>query len=420
VTELVAKAIHESGKTSLPVLSARLRLSMNVLREVLKQLVADQQAEVAWCGDTDIDVHYQLTAIGLRYAEACLAQCRYVGPAPVPLADYRALALRQSLRQPHAPRVSPAEIGAMLAEEALDPSLLELLGAALHSNRPLLLHGPSGSGKTTLARKLGQLLQGVVAVPYALLAGREIIRFHDPLVHQPAAQLPARQQEERRSCDPRWAICQRPLVHVGADFAREMLDLRYDAGNGVYHAPPHFQANNGVLVVDDVGRQRVPAAELASRWMGPLDAGVDQLSLLGGQKEGVPFDATLVFVTSEAPASVFDASFMRRIGYRIALGPLDEAAYRALLRRQCRAHGIEYDDYAADHLLVRLHAGAGCPLLASYPAELMGRIADFASFAGATPRLSPAALDQAWQSMFASSSTRAAAAAASILSGDQR
>jgi hypothetical protein len=420
VIELVMKTIHATGKTPLPVLAGKLRLSINVLREVLNQLIAEQQIEVAWCGESDIDVQYQLTGIGQRSVADYLLQCRYVGPAPVTLAAYRSLVEHQSLRHPQAERVSPAELAAALADDGLDPGVREVLGAALHSNRPMLLHGPSGSGKTALARKLGRLLHGMVAVPYAILVERQIIQFYDPLVHQAPPPL-ARHQEDRRSCDMRWAICQRPLVHVGAELTREMLDLRYDAGNGVYHAPPHFQANNGLLVVDDVGRQRVDAAELLNRWIGPLDHGVDQLTMQGGQSETVPFDVTLVFATNLAPERVFDDSLMRRIGYKIPVGALSEANYRALLRRQCRLRRIEHDDAAAEFLLTRLHPAAGRPLLASYPYELLGRIADFASFAGREPRLSVASIEQAWTSMFAScsSSVPGVPARASILSGDQ-
>ncbi|HEX9173258.1 MAG TPA: ATP-binding protein [Telluria sp.] len=419
VSELVVKTIHATGKTPLPMLAGKLRLSINVLREVLNQLIAEQQIEVAWCGESDIDVQYQLTGIGQRSAAEYLQQCRYVGPAPVTLAAYCSLVEHQSLRQPHAERIAAAELAAALADDGLDPALRDELGAALHSNRSLLLYGPSGSGKTTLARKLGRLLRGVVAVPYAILVERQIIQFYDPLVHQAPAPL-ARHQEDRRSCDMRWVLCQRPLVHVGAELSREMLDLRYDAGNGVYHAPPHFQANNGVLVVDDLGRQRVPAAELLNRWLGPLDNGTDQLRMQGGQTETVPFDATLVFATNLAPDQVFDDAFMRRIGYKIPVGALSEAHYRALLRRQCRLRRIEPDETALDFLLKRLHPAAGRPLLASYPHELLGRIADFASFAGREPRLTPASLEQAWNSMFAncSETAPAAPACAPILSGE--
>jgi predicted ATPase with chaperone activity len=400
VTELVVKAIDAHGKTPLALLSGKLRLSVNVLREVLGQLMGEQQVEVAWCGDSDIDVQYQLTAAGHASAQTYLAQSRYVGPAPVPLATYRQIVERQSLRRAGAVRVAPAELAAALAEDGLDPALRDVIGAALHSHRALLLYGPSGSGKTTLAKKLGRLLAGPVAVPYALLVERQIIQLYDPLLHQAPPPL-ARQQEDRRSCDTRWAICQRPVVHVGSGLTREMLDLRHDGAAGVLRAPPHFQANNGMLVVDDVGRQRVPVAEMLNRWIGPLDQGLDQLTMPGGQTETVPFDATVVFATNLPPQQVFDDAFLRRIGYKVAVGPLSEPAYRSMLKRQCRLRGIDFDERACDHLLARLHAKSGQPLLASTPHELLGRIADFASFADTAPAFTAAALDQAWHSMFA-------------------
>ncbi|HWJ93396.1 MAG TPA: ATP-binding protein, partial [Telluria sp.] len=235
VTELVVKTLHAGGKTPLPVLSGKLKLPVSVLREVLSQLIAEQQAEVAWCGDSDIDVQYQLTAIGQRTAADYLAQSRYVGPAPVPMALYKTVVERQSLRQPGMPRVNRAELAALLAEDGLEAPVREMIGAALHAQRALLLYGPSGSGKTTLARKLGRLLQGAIAVPYAILAERQIIQVHDPLLHQ-AAPLP-RQLDERRSGDARWAICQRPLVQVGTSLTRDMLDLREDPGAGVLRPP---------------------------------------------------------------------------------------------------------------------------------------------------------------------------------------
>jgi hypothetical protein len=400
VTELVVKSLHAGGKTRLSALAERLRLSISVLREVLGGLAGEQQVESSWGGDSDIDVQYQLTGAGQRAAADYLERSRYVGPAPVTLASYRAMVERQSLRAPHAERVTPGQLGAGLADDGIAPALRDLIGAALHSHRPLLLYGPSGSGKTLLATRLGRLLDGVVAVPYAVLVGSAIVRLYDPQLHAAPAPQQLRGQDERRTGDTRWALCRRPLVHVGAELTREMLDLRYDAAAGVYHAPPHLQANNGLLVVDDVGRQRLAPAELANRWIGPLDHGVDQLTMQGGHAEAVPFDATLVFATNLAPQAVFDDAVLRRIGYKIPVGPLSEASYRQLLRRLCEQREIECDDGALEHL-ARLHRACDEPLLASHPQELLGRVADFASYAGRAPRLSAAAIEQAWHSMFA-------------------
>ena len=399
VLALLAKAINELGRAHLPVLAGKLRLPINVLREALQLMMADHLVVISSRGESDLDVQYQLTEAGKAHAMACLARCRYVGPAPVTLEAFRAVLAGDVLRHAEAGRHGAFELSEAFADDGIGAGLSEQLGAALYSGRAILLHGPSGSGKSVLARKLGRLLQGVVRVPHTLLLGQQIVQFYDPLLHRAPLQQQARQFDERGS-DRRWMVCQRPVVQVGAELSRDMLDLRFDAANGIYHAPPHFQASGGLFVIDDLGRQRLPAAELMNRFTGPLDHGNDVLTLPGGHAEAVPFNVTLVFATNLAPQSVLDEPLLRRIGYKIHLGGLSEAGYRALLRRQCELLRVAYEDAAADHLLHHLHPTSARPLLASYPGELLGRVLDFASFAGVAPRLTVAALERAWSSVF--------------------
>jgi hypothetical protein len=404
VLALLAKTIARLGKAHLPVLGGKLRLSMSVLREALALMLEAQLVEVARRGDSDIDIEYQLTGPGQAFAAAALAQCSYVGPAPVTLEAFRAAILRDAQRHAANTPVGEAELAAALCDgpgdDIVDAGVRAQLGAALHSGRAMLLFGAPGSGKTMLANKFGRLLQGVVAVPYAILIDHQIVRFHDPAIHRAPPPPQARQYDERRS-DTRWMICQRPVVHVGAELTREMLDCRFDSAAGTYHAPAHLQASGGLLIVDDLGRQRCAASEVLNRLLRPLEHGCDVLHLQGGHSEAIPFALTAVFATSCVPGSLMDAALLRRIAYKIALGPLPAASYLALLRRQCNLLQVTYDEAAANHLVQRLHVLSSQPMLASIPRELVSRIVDAAAFARIAPRLSVASIEQAWQSLFA-------------------
>ena len=121
----------------------------------------------------------------------------------------------------------------------------------------------------------------------------------------------------------------------------------------------------------------------------------------------MPFDVAVVFATNLDPQTMLDDAALRRIGYKAGIGAWSPGAYRALLRRQCRMRRIEFDDSSADYLIGQVHAQSERALLACYPAELLDRIVDFAGFAGHEPRLTIAAVEQAWRSMFIASKQEA-------------
>ena len=77
-------------------------------------------------------------------------------------------------------------------------------------------------------------------------------------------------------------------------------------------APLQLKANNGVLVIDDFGRQAMSPDALLNRWIVPLDRGIDYLTLDNGLKFELPCLTKIVFSTNMEPASLADEAFFRK------------------------------------------------------------------------------------------------------------
>ena len=204
--------------------------------------------------------------------------------------------------------------------------MLDQLGAAMNSGRAIFIHGPAGSGKTYLAERLAGLLQGTIAVPHA----RHGRWRSDPGLRPDGARSHRRCAGSRESPGSRrahrhalGARASGPAVLTGGELTLDMLDLRFDPGTRFYQAPPHLKANNGIFIIDDLGRQRCSPAELMNRWIVPMDRRIDYLSLHTGHKFLVPFDVIVVFSSNLPPEQLADGAFLRRIGYKIHVGAAD-------------------------------------------------------------------------------------------------
>jgi len=140
-----------------------------------------------------------------------------------------------------------------------------------------------------------RVYQDAILVPYAVEVDRQIIQLYDPVAHEAI-------QNTNQDIDPRWVLCRRPCVAVGGELTPSMLELRLDEATGIYAAPTQMKANNGVLVVDDFGRQLMSPRELLNRWIVPLDRRIDYLSLRYGVKFQIPFETMVVFCDQPGPA----------------------------------------------------------------------------------------------------------------------
>ena len=402
LVELLSKILFLRGQLRLVDLSAHIKLPASILEKLLAFMRTERLCEVVRRGGTDGDVDYQLTDAGRVRATGYLARNQYAGAAPVSLDAYAQNVARQSIR---GMRVTRQDVVRGFDGVIVTPHVRDQFGAAMNSGRAIFLHGPAGSGKTFIAEHLHGLLHGNVAIPHAITVDDEIIQVFDPFVHTPvpAGAAPGNALERKVPRDARWVECERPVAITGGELTLAMLDLEFDRSAGYYRAPPHLKANNGILIVDDLGRQLVSPRELMNRWIVPLDRHRDYLTFHSGYKFMVPFDVVLIFSTNLKPADLADPAFMRRLGHKIYVGALTEEEYKAIFRQVCDEFGIGYVETVFEHLLHNHHQRKQRPLLACYPRDLLGQVRDFARYEGAEPLLTPQAIDRAWDNYFVAS-----------------
>lgn len=391
LVELLVKVMFQRGQISLPALSSHVKLGAGVLEPLLTFMRTEKLCEVQRSGNsgTDADQHYHLVDQGRLRAADYLRRNAYCGPAPVTLAAYSAQVLAQSVAHMHVTRET---VMRQFHDVVACSSVLDQLGAAMNSGRALFLHGPAGSGKTYLAERLNGLLSGSIALPHAVMVDGEVLPFLDPMLHTLASDAPL-------PADPRWVRAYRPTVLTGGELTLDMLDLQFDPGSRLYQAPPHLKANNGIFIIDDLGRQRCSPVELMNRWIVPMARRIDYLSLHTGYKFPVPFDVIVVFSSNLAPQHLADDSFLRRIGYKIHIGPLSGYHYEAVFRNACEQLGMAFDRTAYDYLL-QLHSQHRRPLLACYPRDVLAQLCDVARYDSRAPQLEAEALHWAWDNYF--------------------
>ena len=404
LAELLAKVLHQRGQLRLPELASHLKLNVSVIDPLITFLRAEKLCDVARIGSsgTDADLSYLLTDAGRARAAAVLARNAYAGPAPVLLAAYTAQVQAQSVA---GVQVTRQHMASTFEGIVVNPRVLSQLGAAMNSGRSLFLHGLAGSGKTYLAERLRDLLSGAIAVPHAIMVDGEAVPLFDSVQHRPLhenGESAGERSFDRGSApDMRWVRgLRRPAALAGGELTLDMLDLRFDAHTRLYQAPPHLKSNNGIFIIDDLGRQRCTPDVLMNRWIVPMDRNVDYLTLHTGHTFEVPFDLIVVFSSNFVPQRLSDSAFMRRLGYKIEVPAASEDEYAQLFRQACASAGVAFDADVFAYLL-DCHRRHSIALLACYPRDLLRQLRDLARYEEATPVLTRRTLDWAWDNYFA-------------------
>lgn len=395
--DLLVKNLQVGGVYTLRELCEKLALAGGIVQELLEQAKGLSWVENKQ-SSSDGQMRYALSNLGDLQADKARLKNGYIGRAPLPLAQYLNIARIQSSRS--AP-LSKSELDKAFNKLTFPEELIEKIGPALNSTKPILIYGHPGTGKSYFCRHLNLVFGDQVLIPYALEVNNEIIQIFDPEIHQTTYQSNSSELLKlTTSFDQRWLLCRRPVIVTGGELTLDMLEVRFDHNARTYQAPLQLKANNGILLLDDLGRQKVSPKALFNRWIVPLEERRDFLSLQSGQHFEVPFELLLLFSTNLAPKELIDDAFLRRLGYKIPFTGLNKAQFKVIWDQECEANGLHCQPQQFDYLVEQLLLVNKKEFLPCYPRDLLAIIHDQIAFNNLKPEVNQAQLDFAWQSYF--------------------
>jgi hypothetical protein len=388
VLDLFIRRLSMVGTTNLHSLSRTLKLSYPVIDFAFRNLRHQQLCEVKGMDGEDYII--AITSSGRALATERFGVSHYAGPAPVCLDQYHAACKAQAAHV----QINRQVLREALSDLVVVDDMLDKIGPALVSQTSIFLYGPTGNGKTSFAERFLRVYRDAILVPYALEVDGQIINMYDPVVHRKI-------DSGIDDIDPRWLLCERPCIIVGGELVPSMLEMRLDETAGVYAAPLQLKANNGILIIDDFGRQLMAPRDLLNRWIVPLDRRVDYLSLQYGVKFQIPFELMVVFATNLKPSDLADEAFIRRIQNKIYIDAVQPAVFDEIFRRVARARNLSLDPGCAEKLRDLCLSDGREDLRACYPVDICDILQSIGTYEGRPVRLSGDDLRRAVELYFA-------------------
>jgi len=338
VKGLILKIIASYGTVQTSIINDITGLHWDILEENITQL-----EKTGFCAPVSgsflfSSVQYSITKKGREKVKGIAEENPYIGVAPVSYEDYFQIMKAQMNRR------FPIEIPPEVVEETFKDVVgvdyaKEALIESCIIGKGIFVYGPPGTGKTFVISKMPDLLPPLI-IPKYIEFGGKVIQFFDPDFHKKCDEQPL---------DPRWVKIHAPFVLTGAELSMNKLETNYNPNKGVYETSPIIKANGGILLIDDLGRQRDDHELILNRLIVPMENKKDVIYV-----RGIPVIVHSHFIpafSTNLDISIMDEAHLRRAPLHIFLKNPEVNEVAEVFRRNLEELQETYDLEVLDRFM---------------------------------------------------------------------
>jgi len=367
ISNLIIKELYVHGKKTPRNIAKSLKIHQDIVQKIIAEL--KQQELVGMVGGSGMgsDYQYGLYPKGTERARSIMERDSYIGPAPVGFDEFIRVTKAVLDANKRNFVVNQKILQEKFASHLGYKDVLLQIGQAVCARKPAFVFGFPGNSKTFLCSSVVKLLPPMV-VPYIVEVGSQLVRIFDPSCHVTVENF------DMEGLDERWVVVKPPLITAGGELTLEDLEVTYNKKFACFDAPPQVKATGGVLLIDDLGRQRCKVEEIFNRFIIPLENRVDYL-VLGGQRMEVPTDEIILFSTNLDPMKIVDDAFLRRLPYKINVRNPTKVEFCEIWKAGAAKLGMKYEQATLDHLF-GLYKNDRRGLRAVHPRDLLNIVFD--------------------------------------------
>jgi len=331
IQNLLLKIINTYGNIAVQQMHEITGLHVDLLEQCLKPIEKDDLIVQTGGGFLFASVDYTIKKQGHQKAVKLTEENPYIGTAPVTYDEYFKI-MEVQLKGRYPMKIPPDVIQRAFHDVVGMEYPKKVLTEAAIGGKGFFIYGPPGTGKTFLTSKMSELLPPIIMPRYVEFSGN-IIQMFDPDFHKLRPEQPG---------DVRWVKIFAPFVFTGSELSTEKMETLYNPNKGVFETSPIIKANGGVLLLDDLGRQKEDPNVLLNRMIVPLENKKDVIYV-----KGAPVIVHTHFIpalSTNLEITIIDEAHLRRAPLHVYLEVPSSDEIVEVFKRNLDVLKEEYDE----------------------------------------------------------------------------